>query len=109
MIKRKILSLAEAQKCLAPYYEKIEESVSEGFSDYLKISSCSVERVGYVDYKTRTKANLIHDHIAMRVHSAFSGITEVLVDEWNGVFALKINDDLFIRHHLIHNLPLSVA
>ena len=96
-MKRKFLTLSESQKCLDPYYSKIATAVLEGFNDYLKIASCTVDKVGFIEYKTRTKANMIHDCITMRVKQSFNDEIEIEVGEWNGIFGIKINEDLFIR------------
>jgi len=97
MIKRNILSFQEAQQALAPYYEKIAQSVLDGFEDFQKTSNCISERVGFFESEIRTKACLIHDLIKNRITQNFFGEQQVETGKWRGVFALKINDDLFIR------------
>jgi len=97
MNKRKILSFQEAQQVLAPYYDKISQSVLDGFEDFQKTSNCIAERVGFFESEIRTKACLIHDLIKNRIIQNFFGEQQVETGKWRGVFALKINDDLFIR------------
>jgi len=97
MTKRNILTFQEAQQILAPHYDKLANAVLEGFNDYLKVRNCAAERVGFVEYEIRTKANLIHDHIKNRIKEAFFDVSEVETGKWKGIFAVKINDDLFIR------------
>jgi hypothetical protein len=97
MTKRNILSFEEAQQALTPYYDKLANAVLEGFNDYLKVHNCAAERIGFVEYEIRTKANLVHDHIKIRIKEAFFDVSEVETGKWKGIFAVKINDDLFIR------------
>lgn len=102
-MKRNIITQLEAQTILTPYYAKISKAVCDGFEDYLKIANCSADKVGYVNYETRTKACIIHDHIKNRIDEAFQDVPEVETGKWNDVFALKINDDLFIRFNKIND------
>lgn len=102
-MKRYIITQLEAQTILTPYYEKIAKAVCDGFEDYLKIANCSTDKVGYVDYETRTKACIIHDHIKNRINEAFQDVPEVETGKWNGIYGLKINDDLFIRFNKIND------
>ncbi|HMO40231.1 MAG TPA: hypothetical protein PKC76_03960 [Saprospiraceae bacterium] len=102
-MKRKIFSHSEAKVILSPYYERIAKAVLDGFGDYLKIANCSVENVGFVEYEPRTKACIVHEHIKNRVQEAFQGMTEIEARKWNGVFGLKINEDLFIRFNKIND------
>lgn len=97
MSKRNILTFEEANQILAPHYPKIAKSILEGFEDFQKTSICISERIGFFQSKTRTKACLIHDLISNRIKLNFLGEDKIEVGEWNGIFGLKISENILIR------------
>ncbi len=50
-----------------------------------------------VNYKPRTKAGIIHDHTEKYVIEQFSGRDGILVKDFNGVFGMVLQEELFIR------------
>ena len=98
-MKRRIISLEESQKVLKPHYQGLLEDIVGGFADYIKIKNL-VDTFGrFSEYESRTKAGIIHEQIRSRVSDRFGSgsLVDGEAKKWNGVFGLKINDDLFIR------------
>lgn len=105
-VKRNIRPLQEAMEILKPYYDEIVEDINGGVQDYLSIREF-VNGLGvFVEYENRTKANLIHDHIKARITKRHgqqaiingpSSKQETEAKKWNGIFALRIGEGLFIR------------
>lgn len=52
---------------------------------------------GPVNYKPRTKAGIIHAILKKYVRGTFSGKEGIVVDDFNGVFGMVLQDALFIR------------
>ena len=95
---RQILRLKEAQPLLQTVHEDLLHVIQSGFSDWLKIREFSgTIDGGPVNYKPRTKAGIIHDHIEKYVRGQFSSREGILVDDFNGVFGMVLHDELFIR------------
>jgi hypothetical protein len=98
MAKRTILPYEKAIKVLEPYSEKITESIYQGFDDFQKVSNQMMDITGgYLKTERRTKACLIHDLIRNRVTKNFEAIENVETRDFNGIFGLKLGDELFIR------------
>ena len=97
-MSREVLRLKEAQPILQRYHSEILDVMQSGFSDWLKLREFSNSLDGgSVNYKARTKAGIIHDHIEKHVKNQFVGRENVLVDDFNGVFGMVLDDRLFIR------------
>jgi hypothetical protein len=97
-MQREILRLKEAQPILQVYHQDMVDVIQSGFSDWLKVREFSnTLDGGSVNYKPRTKGGLIHDHIEKYVRNAFSDREGVLVDDFNGVFGMVLQDSLFVR------------
>ncbi len=95
---REILRLKEAQPILQSIHQDLLNVIESGFSDWLKIRECANGMDGGpVNYKPRTKAGIIHDHIEKYVRHTFFGREGILVDDFNGVFGMVLHDALFIR------------
>lgn len=97
-MQRNVLRLKEAQPILKTIHEDLVSVIQGGFSDWLKIRdfSNSLDSAP-VNYKARTKGGIIHDHIEKHTRKEFTGKTNILVDEFNGVFGMVVNESLFIR------------
>lgn len=101
---RQILRLKEAQPILQTVHEDLVEVIRSGFNDWLKIREYSgTLDGGPVNYKPRTKAGIIHDHIEKYVRGQFSGREGILVDDFNDVFGTVLQDELFIRFKKMDN------
>ena len=73
-------------------------SIRNGFGDWLKIREyVNTFEGGPVNYKPRTKAGIIHDHIEKYVRTTFEGKEGIVVDDFKGVFGINLQDELFIR------------
>lgn len=95
---RQVLTKEEAQKILAPYFDKISGSIQKGFTDYLEMVGfdCYSKR-RILDFNPRTKAALINNLIAVRVAESFSGKKGFTAKEYNGVFGLNLKSQFLIR------------
>jgi hypothetical protein len=89
----------------------ILECCHQGFAD-------SVEMINYgnqlgipVEYETRTKAGIAHDHMKARFRQALGNIAGIEMGKWNGIFALKFGEEAFCRiKKLLNGTPfVSVA
>lgn len=95
---RQLLRLKEAQPLLTTIHQDLLNVIQSGFSDWLKIREFANKMDGgSLDYKPRTKAGIIHDHIEKYVRSTFSGREGIMVDDFKGVFGMVLEDALFIR------------
>ncbi len=95
---RQILRLKEAQPVLQTVHRALLQVIQNGFSDWLQIREFSGSLDGGpVNYKSRTKAGIIHDHIEKYVRATFSGREDIIVDDFNGVFGMVLQNELFIR------------
>ena len=95
---RQILRLKEAQLVLKTVHQDVLNVIQSGFSEWLKIREHSATfDGGPVNYKPRTKAGIIHDHIEKYVRSTFLDREDIEVDDFNGVFGMVIRGELFIR------------
>lgn len=97
-MSRQILRLKEAQPLLQTIHKDLLQVINSGFADWLKIREhSSTFEGGPVNYKPRTKAGIIHDHIEKYVRSNFYGRQGIYFDDFNGVFGIVMQDELFIR------------
>ncbi|MDP1811799.1 MAG: hypothetical protein Q8K66_10400 [Sediminibacterium sp.] len=97
-MSRQILRLKEAQEILKDIHSDLVSTVESGFSDWLKIREfANTFEGGVVNYKARTKAGLIHDHIEKYARTTFSGREGIIADDFKGIFGLNVKDELFIR------------
>jgi hypothetical protein len=93
MERRQIRSHAEAKSAFEPYQDLMVKSMQEAFNDFQK----TCDTGSYYAKESRTKANLLHDSLKHHIEKNFRDIPNVVVGVWNRIFAIKINDDLFIR------------
>ena len=97
-MSRQIFRLKEAQPILQTVHQDLVNVIQSGFGDWLKIREFSETLGGGpIEYKPRTKAGIIHDHIEKHVRTSFSGQEGIQVDDFNGVFGMVLQEDLFIR------------
>lgn len=95
---RQVLRLKEAKPILDTYHQDIKDIIESGFSDWLKLREFSATlEGGPINYKPRTKGCIIHDHIEKHVRYNMSGKEGVIVNDFNGVFGMVVQDSLFIR------------
>lgn len=72
--------------------------IRAGFQDWIQIRSFVNMLEGVVvDYKPRTKAGIIHEHIKKYSKRTFEQIDDIVLGEFNGVFGLVVKNELFIR------------
>jgi hypothetical protein len=97
-IPRKIKRLKETMVFLEDVHTDLVTSIRNGFGDWIKIREHSnTLEGGPVNYKPRTKAGIIHDHIEKYVRSTFNGKEGIVVDDFKGVFGINLQEELFIR------------
>ncbi len=98
-MKRKIITLEDSQRVLTPHYQGLLEDIVGGFADYLKIKNYIDTFGRFTQYESRTNAGIIHEHIKARVSERFgsTALTDGEAKKWNGIFGLRINDDVIIR------------
>lgn len=97
-MNRKILRLKEAQPLLEKIHTDLVGAIRSAFNDWLRIREFSnTLDGGPVNYKPRTKAGIIHDHIEKFIRANFYGQEGILVDDFNGVFGMVLQNELFIR------------
>lgn len=95
---RDIRRLKDAQEILQPIHENLIHVVQSGFSDWLQMRQFSNSLDGgAVNYKPRTKAGIIHDHIEKYARNEFTNQEGITVDDFNGVFGMVVQNELFIR------------
>ncbi|MBK7884874.1 MAG: hypothetical protein IPJ81_14640 [Chitinophagaceae bacterium] len=95
---REILRLKESQPILQSVHKDLLHVIQSGFIDWLKLREYSNSfDGGPVNYKPRTKAGMIHDLIEKYVRTQFSDQEGIVVDDFNGVFGMVLQDSLFIR------------
>jgi hypothetical protein len=95
---RKINRLQDAKPILEKIHQELVFAIKNAFSDWLQIRAFSnTLEGGAVSYKPRTKAGIIHDHIEKFIRNSFAGREGIIVDDFNGVFGMILQDELFIR------------
>ncbi|HTR29527.1 MAG TPA: hypothetical protein VMH27_09675 [Puia sp.] len=95
---REILRLMEARPILADIHEDLLQVIRSGFADWLRIREfAGTLEGGPVNYKARTKAGIIHDHIEKFVRARFANHEAVRVDDFNGIFGMVVHNKLFVR------------
>lgn len=96
---RNLVELNEAQTILEPFYNNLVECIEGGFEDFKSVDQFANTNFSTpVSYNKRTKATLVHDHIRRRVIEAFENMGNgIEAKDWKDIFALKINDDMFVR------------
>ena len=105
---RKINRLQDAKPILEKIHTELVGTINNAFSDWLQIRAFSnTLEGGPVNYKPRTKAGIIHDHIEKFVRTTFTGRDGIIVDDYKGVFGMVIQDELF-RPINIPNICSSV-
>ena len=98
ILMRNVLRLKEAQPILQTIHQDLVQVIQNGFSDWLRIREfVGGFDGGPVNYKPRTKAGIIHDHIEKYVRWLFLDREGIVVDDFNGVFGIVLQDELFIR------------
>ena len=90
--------IKEARVFLDSVHKDLVSSIQNGFGDWLQIRQhANTFEGGPVNYKSRTKAGIIHDHIEKYIRTTFDGRDGVVVDDFKGVFGINLQDELFIR------------
>lgn len=97
-MKRHLRTLEEYKSSLGDIHERMVSSIQNSVADWRKIQDFSNELgIGAVNYKPRTKAAVIHDHIAHHIYKEFYNDDNIRVDDFNGVFGFLYKDKFFIR------------
>lgn len=97
-MNRKIRSLQDSKKIIEPFHSELVQCIEKGFNDFIKVSEfVKGEITPFVDFKPRTKASLIHDMIKANTLELFSERENIQVGEFNKVFGINVNDELFVR------------
>jgi hypothetical protein len=96
-MKRRIRTLSEAKTLLQPYYETIMEAMQKSFALQLEVQQILIDKGHFIQYKPRTKANMISDHIETYITDSFSEIPNVTAGVFNDVFGLNVSNEFFIR------------
>ena len=100
---RKIHRLKDAKVFLDIIHKDLVASIQSGFGDWLKIREhVNTFEGGPVNYKPRTKAGIIHDHIEKYVRTTFEGKEGILVGDFKGVLCMLISIKTSYRIFLIH-------
>jgi hypothetical protein len=95
---RKILRLMEAKPILESIHDDLVQVIRYGFNDWLKIREFAATfDGGPLNYKPRTKAGIIHDHIEKFIRAEFSDREFIRVDDFNGIFGMVVQNKLFVR------------
>lgn len=95
---RRIISYAEFEVAVgAERIKKILTAMHEGFQDSIKVIEFGNQLGVPVEYEIRGKANLAHDHMKARLKNVLSHESDVEIDKWNGIFALKFGETAFCR------------
>ena len=101
---RKINRLHDAKPILEEIHTDLVGTINNAFADWLRIRAFSnTLEGGLINYKPRTKAGIIHDHIEKFVRTTFTGRDGIIVDDYKGVFGMVIQDELFIRFKKMDN------
>jgi hypothetical protein len=95
---RKILTFEEAYDIISPYLESYLQCVRKGFADYIRINEFKNSLDVYSDFAIRTRAGIIHDRICGHITDKFREEANLIVGEWNQVFAIKFADLIFLRN-----------
>lgn len=75
----------------------IQEVFHDSFQDSVKLIELGNQFGIPVEYETRTKANLAHDHMKARFKNKLSNLPNVETNKWKGIFAIKFGEDAFCR------------
>jgi hypothetical protein len=95
---RKLNRLKDAQTLLANVHKDLITCIRSGFDDWLELRQYANGMAGGpVNYKPRTKAGIIHDHIEKYVRGQFAGKEGIEVDDYNGIFGMVVQNELFLR------------
>jgi hypothetical protein len=95
---RKLLRIQEAKSLLEPHLVDIVKVVEQGFNDQLLIKQYAdslIEEPG--DWYKRTRATVAHNQIVRRAVKSFDGKSGIVAKDWGDIFAIKFQDDLFLR------------
>ena len=102
MNKRNILPYEDSKRVLAPYYGSLAKAISESFADFQNALNLISQSVGFLNSEKRTKACMMHDFIQKRITEIFCEFENTKTNKYNGVFALMINEELFIRFNKLN-------
>lgn len=95
---RKIRSLQDSKEIIKPFHSELVQCIQKGFNDFIKVSEfVSSEITSFVEFKPRTKACIIHDMIRANTLELFSERENLQVGEFNKVFGINVNNELFVR------------
>jgi len=93
---RQLLNLQESQEVLKPYSGEITKCIQDSFNEFTEIQKFS-NRERFVEFNIRTKANIIHDLIRSKITDTFSNTKNVETGDFNRIFGMNIDNQLFIR------------
>ena len=97
-MNRKIRSLQESKEIIEPFHTELVQCIEKGFNDFIKVNEfVNNDITPFVDFKPRTKACIIHDMIRANITEIFSDRENLEVGEFNRVFGISINEELFVR------------
>jgi hypothetical protein len=109
IMRRKIISYREFVEAVGQdVMDKIIDAFYHGFEDSVELIRLGNQRGVPVEYEPRTKASIAHDHIKSRLKNELSDISYVETSKWNGIFAIKFNDDAFANKE-IHSGTAEVS
>ena len=101
---RQIVNLKQAQSTLECIHSDLVESIQNAFGDWLKIRVFSNSlNGGVLNYKARTKAGIIHDHIEKYIRSTLDSKEGCTLVSISGVFGIILKNELFIRFKKMDN------
>lgn len=86
------ISQFEAEAILEPYRLMIWESITSAWVDY----ELHYEHVRHL-HTSRTRANIIHDHIVFNARKIFDGIEGICLHDINGLFLVEIQEKVLLR------------
>ncbi len=84
---------ADVQKLLGPYCETISKCIEQAWNDYLTEYSDKVKAI----HTSRTKANIINDHMVSRAHRELLGLQGVRPIKWRGGVCFLIENKVIMR------------
>jgi len=87
-----IVPKTEAKAILEPHVDSITHCILLGWNDYTTRYSAETHL-----HETRTKANLIRDHIVYHARREFCDKPGVVLREFNGLFLVEVDGKLSIR------------
>lgn len=95
---RKLLRIQDAKEILKPHLTSIVKVVEQGFADQIKLKEAADSLIGEPgDWHKRTRATVAHQQIVRRASVEFGDKENITAQDWGDVFAVKFDEDLFLR------------